>query len=272
LLVTEQGVGDHLHTLGLLRPFMKKTKSQIILHVEPRLESLLQRSFPTVDVVTDFDLADPNIDYWMPYGDLGCLMEFNPKLSPICKPYIKHDPKLTLDWMNNLPKGRLNVGFSWRSGLVNPRRLNSYTFLSDWADIIDSDHVNPICLQYEDISEDLSELPYALKEKLIIPDFNLMDDFESLAALIDRCDLIFGPFTAPSIQAAAQGIETIIFNLKSGDRWSFGNSLHYTEYEDEWYSNCRHFVFTQKTKSELSNRISAFIDKQHEQKMKNITC
>jgi tetratricopeptide (TPR) repeat protein/ADP-heptose:LPS heptosyltransferase len=272
LLVTEQGVGDHLHTLGLLRPFIKKTKSQIILHVEPRLESLLQRSFPTVDVVTDFDLADPNIDYWMPYGDLGCLMEFNPKLSPICKPYIKHDPKLTLDWMDNLPKGRLNVGFSWRSGLVNPRRLNSYTFLRDWADIIDSEHVNPICLQYEDISEDLSELPHALKEKLIIPDFNLMDDFESLAALIDRCDLVFGPFTAPSIQAAAQGKETIIFNLKSGDRWSFGNSLHYTEYEDEWYSNCRHFVFTQKTKSELSNRIRAFIDKTHEQKMKNITC
>ena len=60
--------------------------------------------------------------------------------------------------MNNLPKGRLNVGFSWRSGLVNPRRLNSYTFLSDWADIIDSDHVNPICLQYEDISEDLQPI------------------------------------------------------------------------------------------------------------------
>ena len=268
VLVAEQGVGDHLHTLGLLRPFIAKTKSEIILCVEPRLKSLLQRSFPKVKVVTDFDLADPSIDYWMPYGDLGFLLDFNPKVSAICKPYIKRDPKLKLDWMDNLPKDRLNVGFSWRSGLVNPRRLNSYTLLSDWTNIISKKNVNAICLQYEDISEDIKELPATIAKNLLVPDFDLKDDFESLALLIDKCDIVFGPFTAPSIQAAAQGTETIIFNLKSGDRWSFGNSLHYTEYKDEWYPNCHHFVFNQQTKGDLSNRIESLIDKTYEQKMK----
>ena len=107
-----------------------------------------------------------------------------------------------------------------------------------------------------------------IAKNLLVPDFDLKDDFESLALLIDKCDIVFGPFTAPSIQAAAQGTETIIFNLKSGDRWSFGNSLHYTEYKDEWYPNCHHFVFNQQTKGDLSNRIESLIDKTYEQKMK----
>lgn len=268
LLVMEQGVGDHLFQLGLLKQFIERTQSKIVLQVEPRLESLLSRSFPEVEVVLDFVLDDENIDYWMPYADLGVMLDFNPNIQAVCGPYLKRDPKLTSNWIKKLPNDKLNVGFSWRSGLIDARRLNSYTYLGDWTSIIENQDINAICLQYGDITEDLKELPQNLQKKLLIPDFNLKDDFESLALLIDECDLVFGPFTAPSIQAAAQGTETVIFNLKSGDRWSFGESLKYPEYQDRWYKNCHHIVFSQAEKMNLADRMENYINNVFQRKIR----
>ena len=135
--------------------------------------------------------------------------------------------------------------------------MQSYTLLEDWENIIRDPDLNLISLQYGDISDDLETIDQETMSRLKLPAFDLKNDFRSLANLITSCDLVFGPSTAPTMQAMAHGIETLTYGLKGTDRWAFGLGLSKNEYKNRWYRNCSHFVFSQSKKSDLVERIHA---------------
>lgn len=261
LLLLEQGIGDQIFFLGLLKSFIEKSGSNVILFVEPRIKSLIERSFPDVPVITDENIFEINADYWIPYGDMGSLMDFSQNTPGLCAPYLvppkRRNNKLGL----NVDDDKIKVGFAWRSGLLNARRMQSFTYLQDWKPIINNTNIAPICLQYGDITDDLAELDDATKNNLIVPEIDLKNDFEGLASIIDECDLVFGPSSAPILQAAAQGKKSVMYMLKGGgDRWAFGKSLLTDEYSSPWYNNCTNIAFQQSKKEILINRICDIID------------
>ena len=260
LLAMEQGVGDQLFFLGLLKEFKKITKCAIILQTENRLKDLLTASFPDCEIVTDLDLDKINADFWLLYGDMGKLLKYDKDKSELCQPYLLSNTTAKYSWRKQLDKKKPNVGIIWRSGLINPRRLVNYTLLKDWIEIINNDEINTICLQYSDITEDLKELDTETRQRLIIPAFDLKDDFGSMSALLNDCDLVFGPSTAPTIQSMVQGKNTITYELKALDRWSFGLCCTENEYRNIWYQNARTLIFEQSKKHLLVQRMGEIIE------------
>jgi len=259
LVVLEQGIGDQIFFLGLLKKFTQISACKIILCVEPRILSLMQRSFPEHQVVSVQDLTNISTKFWLPYADMGDLLEFNDASKECSAPYIVQDKNLAEEWRKKVSKNKFKVGFTWRSGLINPRRMHSFTYLDDWSEFFKIKNVQPICLEYGDISEELDELEKSSKSNIYLPEFDLKNDFESLAALIANCDLVFGPSTAPVIQASAQGVKSLMFSLKGRDRWSFGRSLTASEYTSPWYKNCRHIAFQTSQKRAMIERVCQII-------------
>ena len=259
LVISEQGIGDQIKFLGLLNSFQNMTNSKIELLVEPRYRTLLERSLPQCNVIVNLEEMRASENFWMLYGDIGDLMRFDKTKEGLSAPYIKPDSTLVTRWQKKLYSDRPNIGIAWRSGLMTPTRLKSYTRLGDWADIIKNDKINPVCLQYGDISEDLKELTDDALENFYIPDFDLKNDFETLSAVISNCDLVIGPATAPINQSEAQGASTIMYELKGLDRFSFGKNLEASEYTSVWYPNCRMINFSQSNKKALTKRVEEII-------------
>ena len=262
LVIFEQGIGDQIRFLGLLDNFQRTSNCEIILLVEPRLESLLKRSFASFKVISDPNsLENYKYDYWMLYGDMGELLSFNKSNKNLSAPYINVSRKHMNYWKNKLCSSKPNIGFAWRSGLMTAARMKSYTYLTDWVTLIENPQINLISLQYGDVEQDLKELEDQTRSSLIVPEIDLKNNFEELAAIIKNCDLVFGPSTAPVIQAEVQGVDTIMYELKGLDRWSFGLDMHNSEYKSFWYSNCTNINFSIGNKSELVSRISKMINR-----------
>ena len=45
-------------------------------------------------------------------------------------------------------------------------------------------------LQYDDITEDLSSIPEEVRQKLYIPEIDLLDDLDNVAAILECADLL----------------------------------------------------------------------------------
>jgi len=255
LLLMEQGVGDQLHFLGLLNCFKQKTNAKITIQTEPRLVNILQSSFDNISITNEVSASELNADYWILYGDLGELLQFGIRKDAVCSPYIHTSHKLTKTDKKLFSNDRTNVGLVWRSGLIDGRRLHSYTFLSDWVPMLRDNNLNIVSLQYSDISQDLAEIDEKIRKNLKIPTGDLRNDFELMAALINECDYVVGPSTAPVQQALAQGKKTLTYGLKGTHRWSFGDGMKLNKYKHRWYRNGEHFVFNQSNKSALVQQL-----------------
>ena len=256
ILLREQGVGDQIFFLGLLNKFLKESNCEIILQTEDRLVSLLQRAFPSCQITTKTDLNELDIDFWLPYADMGHLLKFYSPEQSLSTPYLKADKDKIRFWDKRLCKDKIRVGFAWRSGLLNPRRMRNYTYLSDWTEIIQDSRFQLICLQYGDILEDLDELDDELKSKIYIPDIDLKNDFDDISAVMANCHAVFGPFGAPVWQSSALGVKTVVCNLHGYDNFSFGRAQSESgEYQNPWYANCSHVMFRQSDKKSLVRKV-----------------
>lgn len=260
LILMEQGLGDQLFFYGLLKAFHKKTNAQITLQTEPRLQTLLETSFPEFQITTKTEFKNDNYDYWCLCGDIASLFKFNASSKGICAPYIKTKRELSRDELMLFDSNRINIGIAWRSGLITPQRLQNYTRASDWSAIINNQNFNVVSLQYGDVSQDLDTLDELTRSNLKISKVDLKNDFESLGALINSCDVIVGPMTAPIVQAIAQGKKVLTYGLRGKDRWGFGLGLKSKKYESLWYPNQTRFMFNHHELPILINQISDHIE------------
>lgn len=260
VLLREQGVGDQIFFLGLLNKFLKESKCKVILQTEDRLKSLFERAFPTCQITTETDVNELDIDFWLPYADMGHLLKFHKPDQGLSSPYLYADERKSDYWNETLTKQKIRVGFAWRSGLLNPRRMRSYTYLSDWKDIIQDSRFQLICLQYGDITEDLDELDNEQKSQIYIPDIDLKNDFEDLSAIIANCDVVFGPFGAAVWQSSALGVKTVVCNLYGFDNFALGRAQSTSgQYQNPWYPNCSHVMFHQNDKKTLVKKVKKIL-------------
>lgn len=266
LVLREQGIGDQIYLLGSLKKFAETHNFEIILEVSPRTLGLMKNSFPDFEVITTSQVPTIKSDYWVAYGDIPYLQGMSKFSEGLSEPYIRNNQGLVKIWREKLPKKKFTVGLAWRSGDMSPNRVKNYTNLHEWEDLINMQDVTCVCIQYSDISKDIEVLTPEARSNLYIPDIDLGNDFENLGAIIENCDLVIGPSTAPLHQASASGIPTIVYTLR-GYQWSLGKYLYNDEYRDVWYTNCTNINFRPSETDRLVNRCLELVREMKTQKI-----
>lgn len=224
LIWAEQGLGDELMFLNLAKYFQKSTNCKYIIEGSLRLTSLMKRSFPDADVrIPNYDPVSDTMsttatdfDYHMPYGHFPVLLKLKECDEHIIQPYLKVDKKLTRKWDKRLPRKKIRIGFSWRSQLNSGIRKALYSKLNIWEKLILDDRYSFINLQYGDIADDLNDVSDELKQNLYMPEIDLKNDLENLAAIMEACDVVVAPQNAVLQQAAALGKTTITHTENHG--------------------------------------------------------
>ena len=255
MLWREQGLGDEMMFANYFH--LIKSNNRVI-EVSPRLESIFKRSFPNDTVRAQlFDaesLYSPNenYQYHMPFGEVGPIFNIGKKVDP--KAYLVPDPKLTTEWSKIRENKKLTIGLSWRSGLMAKGRVQHYSSLDQWTRLLQSEKVRVICTQYSDIDEDIKSLEPDVRKRLYVPDVDMKNDIEALAAILSNCDLVVGPSSATTMLAGSLGRRTTIF----AHRHNYFVSGHVTlgkRGRHPWLENGEVHIFDQSNQELVINNI-----------------
>ena len=235
------GPGDELRFSSFYKTFLNTfRKDSLIITCEPRLESILKRSFPEItfyplqrfrlenpfdtyssrDKVASKELAsicdNSLLSHVQTSQKIYQVTELIHKLHKIHsienEALIKVDPNLDLYWKNFLSdRSKKNVGLSWRSGLLSNARNHHYLTLKEASQLFKQKDIKFYVLQYElHLSEIEILKQYANVE--IITNLDQKDDFENTAAFIKNLDLVISPCTTTAELSGALGKSTWMFS------------------------------------------------------------
>lgn len=227
LIWREQGLGDELMFATLYNDVLDRA-GRVTVECDPRLVGLFTRSFPRAavrpaptDLISNLTAPErPQADRHVPAGDLCRLLRTSLR-DFSGAPYLVADRRRRAqasDWLAGLPAG-LRVGICWRSGLITHRRRANYLDIPQWSALLAEPGLVPVCLQYgaeEGEVEQLARL--AGKPVHVMPDLDLRNDLEGLAALIAGLDLVISAPTAVGELAGALG--TPVWRISSPGDWS----------------------------------------------------
>jgi tetratricopeptide (TPR) repeat protein len=226
-VIVEGGTGDELRDAVCYRELSERA-AQVTIACDPRLETLLKRSFPRVktwptsrtervsgvnrrlsrliDEATleevrrhDFCVVGPDLFYF-----------FKPAAEDYGKPspYLQPDPKLVAHWRARLaalgpgPK----IGVAWSTIRQNYRFFSCYTKLAEWGPILTAPGAVFVNLQYGDCKDELREAEQRFGVRIHRwPDLDLLNDFDSVAGLIAELDLVLAPNSTTLELAGALG-------------------------------------------------------------------
>jgi tetratricopeptide (TPR) repeat protein len=248
LLIGEQGLGDEVlfaqtvpDVLGVLGP-----KGRLTLALDPRLQSLAARSFPSAQIVphttgrangrglrgieTSF-AKDEAPDLWAPLGTAMAALRPDATSFGAGAPFLMPDLARVAHWkawLATLGTGR-KVGIIWKSLLVDLSRARYFAPLSAWEPVLTRPGIQFISLQYGQADDDLRTIAQQMGVKVTVPaGLDLKDDLEGVTALCAAIDLTIGPATATTNLAAASGSPVKIYVTPAS--WPLFGTDHYPSY------------------------------------------
>ena len=242
LVWREQGLGDEIMFYSML-PELLGINGQVILECEPRLVSLMARSFPAFQVRSELyravypnDSPYDDYDLHIPVGSLAAIYRKLIEDFDRSAPYMVADPIKKADYgqrMAEVAAGKKLVGLCWRSGVVSPTRGNSYTLLSDWDALFKDPDVCVVNLQYGKCEDELLAVEKEYGTQILRwDDTNLQIDLEAVAAIMANLDVVCTVGTAVAQIGGAIGIPTLlcanIYNWTSfgTQRYPFFPDIH----------------------------------------------
>ena len=222
LLICEQGVGDHIIYLSMLKELSKKIK-KITVMLNPKLIALFERSFENIHFIpskTDKYEMPPNIssfEYFVLFGDLGKFLR-NSIESFQNQPnfYLIADLKKTNRFRSKFKTTKLVCGLSWASQLGNVGRLHKDNarvksiFLSDLMPIFNQTKLTYINLQYGDVKNEIMHFKDSFGIEILNSDNDNYDDIDGLASLIQSCDFVITTSNVTAHLAGALGKKTFV--------------------------------------------------------------
>jgi hypothetical protein len=226
----EQGIGDELMFSSLLTEFIFRFRVEVILQVDPRLQSVMSRSLPNVRVLPRGTVPSPDVYVsQMPAGDLPRLLRRSFSSFGAGSPgFLMADAVRVKDIRESLPRlSRPVVGISWHSSNGATRCIP----LAELVGTLRRFNVSLVNLQYGDHEAEIRETEKRAGRSVF--DFSEIDchrDIEGLIALISCCDLVVSIGNATVHFAGGLGIQTVaLLPHFPGWRWlSHGeNSLWY---------------------------------------------
>ncbi len=220
LILGEQGLGDEVLFMNAA-PDAIAAAGQVTIACEARLVSLFQRSFPAARVIAHATgrsgsrkvrmLADPEgwegVEYWAPMADVAAA--FRPKVAafPVAGAFLTPDPERVRAIAAAIAHAPgLKIGIAWKSLVMTPKRARYFAPFSLWEPVLRRPGTSVFSLQYGDTEAEAE----CAREKWgvelrAIPDLDLRDDLEGVAAAGVALDLVIAPMNASSNLAAACG-------------------------------------------------------------------
>ena len=192
----EQGIGDQIAGLEPLNDLAEQT-TVVGVEVSAKLESLVQRSYPDLDVhgtLEETDLEWPlTKDITSHCGPFTIHKYYRRKESDYPKkPYLVADPVRKLQWrayfdsLGPEPK----IGIAWTGGSHLTHSAKRRSPLSEWMPIFNQD-AHFISLEYKNRDDDIQAIARRRKVKIHnFPWATRSKDYDDAAALIDELDLI----------------------------------------------------------------------------------
>jgi tetratricopeptide (TPR) repeat protein len=244
LLWAEQGIGDQIIYTNMIADLVS-SPMRIALEIDPRLVSLYRRSFPHLTVLPRRDpplVNAADYDFQAPLASLGRWLRRSFESFPRHAGYLKPDPARVEAYRNRLGGKRATriVGISWKSANREFGRHKS-TELVDWVGILQAPEVRFVDLQYGDTASErglVGQHARACLEHL--PDLDLFNDLEGVAALCAACDLVITVSNVTAHVAGALGRPVWQLLPKGNGRlgyWFTGRA------DSPWYPSMR--IFTQ---------------------------
>jgi tetratricopeptide (TPR) repeat protein len=249
----EQGIGDEIRAASLILDLADRGE-KIIIECEPRLTALFQRSFPAAEVVArsetpDLALQNKSIRYQIP-GE-GLVRILRPGLSdyPARTSFLKSDAARTSFYREIFRKSaKPVVGISWSSANRQLQQGKSSS-LMDWASIVKLTGLQFVDLQYGDTTAERAAIEKKHSAAIAhLPDLDLTQDIDGLAALISACDLVITVSNTTAHLAGALGVPAwVILPFGHFQPWYW-----FTERSDSpWYPSVK--LYRQRTFGDWPN-------------------
>jgi ADP-heptose:LPS heptosyltransferase len=230
IVCSEQGIGDQLICLSALQE-ARTDFPKMILVCEPRMASIIRRSFPGLQLITngkigdgDFNKLGANLGY-MPLCSM--LAKYRPNTQAFMankKPFVSVDGDLYHHYRTQLMQqanGRKILGISWQSHVAaNTAKIKSTPF-SDWLSVF-NDNTLVVNLQYGNTD---AEQRLAKAKGFDMVSFNHLDftkDLEHWLALSAACDGITCISTSLVHFAGACGQKVSVVMPYNQGHWSVG--------------------------------------------------
>ena len=242
LVWAEQGIGDEVQFSGLVRHVLSRSV-QVVIECDRRLVTLLQRSFPGIDIAERTNppaplLKNPSITHQTPMASLPRVLRLSPDSMPFQSPFLVPDEKQRDLLQSEYKKDGdpLLVGISWKSGNSQEGPKRSVD-LTHWGPILNVARARFVSLQYGACSGEL-QAAYdrfgieVLKDEKVDPLLNL----ESFVAQVAAMDLVISVDNSTVHFAGALGIDVWTMLPHEPD-WRWGLKGDTTR----WYSTMRLF-------------------------------
>jgi hypothetical protein len=189
LIWGEQGIGDQIIYASMLAD-VSKIVSRLRVGVDDRLINLLNRSHPTLDMISTKERpANSTFDSYLPMASLG--QHFRSQVSdfPTPKPFLKADDDRVTAFKAQTPKGKLICGISWQSKNNSVAESKSMP-ASLLAPILKLSGTHFMNLQYSTDQEDLEIFAKYQAPIQVFNDLDTFNDLDGLAAAIMACDVV----------------------------------------------------------------------------------
>ena len=255
-VIPQDGPGDEI-SMSATYPQLLAVSGELTAACDPRLASLLERSFPDVEFVPTarqpsrpalgfladdrppravgnmYDLLSLEAEGYAAKAErvvLGrSLIRLTPDGAPY-SPYLRPDPLL----IERHRFARSTIGIVWRSEFVDPMRSIHFVRPLDLAPLAALD-VDIVCLQHDATPAERTALIDLFGDRMIFPDdLDLRDDFETLAAVTAACAAVVGVGTTTTEVSAAVGTRTIYLHPNLMGAWRRGDGD-----QDYWHRTMR---------------------------------
>jgi hypothetical protein len=220
-LWAEQGMGDALHFARYLGPVAGQVRKAVLL-VHPELVSLLQFSYPNIEV-HPFGAA-VQADRHFPLLSLAGLSGV---FGPV-PPYIGADPERIEAWRLRLDGPGIKIGLAWRGNPDHPADQRRSYGLEPLKHVLECEGVRFVSLQVG-APEDY---PPPQVENFA----HRLTDFSETAAVVSYLDLVITPDTALAHLCGAMNKPCWV-GLRTGGDWRWGDNGSTTP----WYPSLKLF-------------------------------
>lgn len=258
LIIGEQGIGDEVLFLNALADLQATLgpEGHLVIACERRLMPLISRSFPGADVgfhitieqegckVRSVPFAQtlerqPDV---FAYMGMACeakrlsLKDFENKPAHFTADQDRVAAiKSQLDALGQGPK----IGLCWKSKLMTASRSKHFSAFDGWEPVLRTSGATFVSMQYGDVEEELKLAEDRFGVTIHqIPDLDLMDDLDGVAAAGAALDLTLGPMNASTNLAGSVG----------GEVWFVMPKTHWPLFGQDrlvWYPNTRAFTIAQ---------------------------
>lgn len=234
ILYGEQGIGDEICFASMLPDAIERA-AHVVLDIDPRLESLFQRSFPKAKVYGTrrakagdrvWDKEDATFDSSLAIAQIGEFFRQKDEDFP-AKPYLVADPDRVHMWRSLwAKKNKPVIGVAWTGGIFSTGAKFRTLELEQLMPIFQSMDAHFVCLQYKDASREIAEFRKKHPEVDLAQYAHgtLTSNYDDTAALVRSLDCVVSVPTAVVHLGAAIGVPVIA--MKSANScWKFAGNL-----------------------------------------------